>query len=78
MSPEFRAEYVSREFGELVGKTIKKVRPLTAEECDAFSWAYDSQLAWLMEFTDGTLAVPSCDPEGNGRGHLLVLPPVYL
>lgn len=70
---EFRTDYITREFGELVGKTIKAVRPMSPEECSKFYWEYDYQVAWLIEFTDGTVAVPSCDPEGNGRGHLILL-----
>lgn len=73
MNEEFRTDYVTREFGGLVGKTVKAVRPLSPAECAEFMWHYESQMAWLIEFTDGTLAVPSCDPEGNGRGHLIIL-----
>jgi len=68
-----RTDYITREFGELVGKTVKAVRPLSPAECSAFAWNYDHQIAWVIEFTDGTLAVPSCDPEGNGKGHLIIL-----
>lgn len=73
MDKEFRTNYVSSEFGDLVGKTVKAVRPMSPAECAQFMWDYDNQVAWLIEFTDGTVAVPSCDPEGNGRGHLFVL-----
>lgn len=70
---EFRTDYITREFGDLVGKTVKAVRPMSPAECHKFYWDYAHQVAWLIEFTDGTVAVPSCDPEGNGRGHLIIL-----
>lgn len=72
MSPEMRAEYIYDQFGGLIGKTVAAVRPLTPDECYALAWNYDTQLAWIIEFTDGTAAIPACDPEGNGRGHLLL------
>jgi len=73
VNEEFRAEYISQEFGELVGKTVKAVRPMSPAECAKFAWDYNHQIAWVIEFEDGTIAVPSCDPEGNGRGHLIIL-----
>ena len=73
MNHEMRTEYVNREFGGIVGKTVASVRPMSPEECAEYVWNYDNHIGWLIEFTDGTLAVPSCDPEGNGRGHLFVV-----
>lgn len=68
-----RAEYIQREYGELVGKTIKTVRPLLKSECDDLAWDYNYEHeAMLIVFTDGTAVVPMCDPEGNGAGHLLI------
>lgn len=67
-----RRAVVNKEFGSLVGKTVKSVRPLTEEECEMFGWGYRSELAFLVEFTDGTVIVPSQDPEGNGAGHLFI------
>ena len=73
MNEEFRADYISRAFGEIVGKTVKSVRALSPAECAEFAWNYDNHIPWLIEFTDGTLAVPTSDPEGNGNGHLFIL-----
>jgi hypothetical protein len=67
-----RRDVVARGYGELIGKTIKNVRPLMREECEMFAWDYDTELAWMIEFTDGTCAIPSADHEGNGSGHLFI------
>jgi len=67
-----RRTVINREFGSLVGKTIKRVRPMTINECDLFAWDYEADYAFLVEFTDGTVIVPSQDPEGNGAGHLFI------
>lgn len=68
-----RAKYIKKEFGELVGKTIKGVRPLSPQECEDLAWdyKYDSD-AFVIIFTDNTAVVPMRDPEGNGPGHLLI------
>lgn len=66
-----KQKYVTRDYGFLVGKTIKAVRPLTKEECDSLAWdfAYEDY-AVVVEFTDGTGFIPMADPEGNGAGFL--------
>ena len=70
-----RIAYIQREFGSLKGKTIALVRPLTESECSQFGWEYDTNDdAMAMFFTDGTVIVPSADPEGNGAGFLFVIP----
>jgi hypothetical protein len=66
-------KYVTQEFGELKGKTVKTVRPLTDAECNDLYWptgGYDVAIAII--FTDGTAAVVSQDPEGNGPGWLFL------
>ena len=70
---EVYTDYITREFGELVGKTIKAVRPMSPAEKKHFMWEHDTNVPFIIEFTDGTIVVPSCDPEGNGSGHLFVL-----
>lgn len=67
-----RREVISKEFGCLVGKTVKRVRPMTIGECELFAWDYRADYAFLIEFTDGTVVIPSCDPEGNGSGYLFI------
>lgn len=68
-----RAEYITKEFGELVGKTVARVRPLTNDECEDLAWDYTYEReAFVIIFTDGTAVVPMRDPEGNGPGHLML------
>lgn len=68
-----RAEYITKEYGELVGKTIARVRPLTPEECSDLAWDYTYEReAFVIFFTDGTAVIPMRDPEGNGPGHILI------
>ena len=68
-----RADFIKKEFGSLVGKTIKTVRPLYKEECEDLAWEYDyEQEAMVIIFTDGTAVIPMQDPEGNGAGHLFL------
>jgi hypothetical protein len=67
-----RRKVINSEFGSLVGKTIKLVRPLKPSECELFGWEFEHDLPFLVQFTDGTCIVPTCDPEANGSGHLLV------
>jgi hypothetical protein len=68
-----RADYIKREYGALVDKTVKTVRPLLKEECKDLGWEYEHMYeAMVIIFTDGTALIPMCDPEGNGAGHLLL------
>lgn len=68
-----KQEWVKRDFGSLVGKTIKTVRPLTKDECEIFGWEFDySDYAMVLVCDDGTAIIPSRDPEGNGSGFLFV------
>lgn len=70
-----RINYIQNEFGSLKGKTIALIRPLTEAECKQFAWEYDyNDSAMAIFFTDDTIVVPSCDPEGNGAGFLFVIP----
>ena len=63
--------YIETEFGELVGKTVKQVRPLHQEEYDDFAWDNNGE-GFIVIFTDNTCFVPFADPEGNGPGFLLL------
>lgn len=66
-----RVKYIEREFGDLKGKTVALVRPLSKAECEQFAWDYDYDSdAMAIFFTDGTVIIPSQDPEGNGAGFL--------
>lgn len=50
---------------QLKGKTIKRVRYLTTEEMNDSMWY---KRCVVIEFTDGTLAYPVMDDEGNDSG----------
>jgi hypothetical protein len=65
--------YIQEEWGGLVGRKIVKVRAMQQEEMDLFGW-YESMgsVAIVIHLDDGTLLVPSADPEGNGAGHIFV------
>jgi len=66
-----RNNYIQREWGSLVGKTVKTVRPLTKDECLDMMWDYEREDAFVIVFTDGTALIPSQDPEGNGAGFII-------
>lgn len=67
-------DIVHAHFGELVGKTVKAVRPLTVGEAAMLYWPNPSEWnpSLVMIFTDGTAAIVSQDPEGNGPGWLML------
>ncbi len=68
-----RQEYLTAEYGALVGKTVQKVRPLTREECEDMAWEFGYEReACVIVFTDGTAFIPMQDPEGNGAGFLML------
>lgn len=68
-----RTEYITSEYGSLVGKTIAKVRPLMRAEAEDLAWEYDyDRDAFVVIFTDGTAVIPMRDPEGNGSGFLAI------
>ena len=60
--------YIGKEFGAMVGKTIQQVRPCAPEIAEDFGW---HGLAVEIVFTDGSSALITCDPEGNGPGWML-------
>lgn len=64
-------DYVQDEWGPLVGRTIKAVREMTETEVENMGW-YQGGGSVPVVFTldDGSLMVPSQDPEGNGPGHI--------
>jgi hypothetical protein len=64
--------YIQQEWGGLVGRKIVKVRAMHQEEMDLFGWYDGGSVAIVIHLDDGTLLVPSEDPEGNGAGHIFV------
>ncbi len=66
-------DYVNREYGGLVGRTIKTVRPLSLSEVADFMWdGHSGAVPMVIILDDGTALVPSQDPEGNGPGHIFI------
>ena len=59
-----------KHYGQLVGRTIVKVRPMSPSEVDDYYWQGDSESAWVFILDNGQALVPMRDPEGNGPGHL--------
>ena len=68
MSKESTEDYWTK-YGakHLLGKTVSKIRYVTKEEAEHMMW-YSRPI--VIEFTDGTLILPSCDDEGNNGGAL--------
>ena len=56
----------------LVGQTIKAVRPMTKKELTAEGWETGSRhgTPTALVLADGTVLYASQDPEGNGPGAL--------
>lgn len=66
-------DYIKAEFGSLVGRTIKAVRPLKRSELEDMYWEEDSgSIGFAIILDDGQVLIPSSDPEGNGPGHILL------
>lgn len=65
-------DYIEREFGWMIGKTVASVARLDPEEIRELGWHESwSVVPFIVEFTDGTCIIPSSDPEGNGAGFLI-------
>lgn len=67
------SEYIKNEYGSLVGRKIVAVRALTKGELDMFMWSTrsaDEAVMFIMD--DGSVMIPSMDPEGNGPGHVFI------
>lgn len=73
LTKEQRQDYITREFGSLVGKTVQSVRPMSPEEIAGMGWEYDMDVPWVIIFSDGTALIPSADPEGNSSGHAFIV-----
>jgi hypothetical protein len=58
-----------RAIEELKGKKIVKVRYMTGKESSDMGWGYKGR-AIVLILDDGTMLLPSVDPEGNGPGVL--------
>ena len=65
-------EYIQKEYGDMVGKTITGVRALTEQEIKDMWWSsHCSEVAFVVTLSDGTFFVPIRDDEGNGPGALM-------
>lgn len=67
-----RKKWLSSEYGAFLGKTILDIRPMTKDEHSEFAWDYEREDGFVIIFTDGSVLIPSRDPEGNGAGFLFV------
>ena len=67
---DHRIDYVQNTFGSLVGKTVRRVRMLTADEMEALMWQGYGTTPIIVEFTDGAYIIPMRDAEGNEAGGL--------
>lgn len=62
-------DYIHETFGDLKGKQVAQVRPLSAGELDTLMWDTSGAVPpFVIEFTDGAYIIPMCDAEGNGAG----------
>jgi len=57
----------------IVGKTILSVRCMTPAEMTAMGWECSSGIPIEILLSDGTVVIPSSDPEGNDSGHLILI-----
>lgn len=69
------ATYVHESFMQLIGKQVRAIRLLSDEEIEEMDWYQGGCPCWAIVFTDGTILVPSADPEGNGPGWGFVFSP---
>ena len=65
------SNFIQNEFGGLVGKTVKEVRPMTEAEYGDLYW-HNNGMGFVVIFTDGTCFIPSSDAEGNAPGFLFL------
>jgi len=66
-------DYIKKEFGSLVGRTVTAVRPLRQAELEDLCWedGYGS-IGFAIILDDGQVLIPSSDPEGNSTGHVFL------
>lgn len=73
MNDKGRSAYITRTYGELVGRYITSVRPLRQNECEMLGWEYEhSEDACVFILDNGAAFIPMADPEGNGAGALML------
>lgn len=66
---------VAREYRCIVGQKITEVRPLTEEELKIYFWDggnHHGTIPIAIVLSSGMRLIPSCDPEGNGAGHVFI------
>lgn len=65
VSKDLEKQWVDEANKQLKGKTIAKVRYMTPQEVEDNMWY---KRGVVIAFTDGTLAYPVADDEGNDSG----------
>lgn len=68
MELQRKQDYLDREFGSLVGKTVSAVKAMSNDELDEMMWG-EHEVGIVIEFTDDTYLILSRDEEGNGAGY---------
>ena len=65
-------EVLDKEYSNLIGRTIKSIRPLSKSELDDLYWSKSyGDLAFAIILDDGQVMIPAADPECNGPGFIL-------
>lgn len=67
MKTDMEKDWTAKISDYLVGKTIKHIRYMTAQEVDDMGW---TRANIVIEFDDGHWLVPMADDEGNDAGSL--------
>lgn len=66
------SDFIEKEYGSFIGKTIKEIRPMHQAELESLSWDTNfSDIPLVVIFTDNQAWIPSRDPEANGPGFLI-------
>jgi len=60
-------------YGAIVGKTVRSVRCLSPAELMAMGWEHTYEPVVEILMSDGTVVIPSQDPEMNGPGFLVII-----
>lgn len=66
-------EYIDITYGDIVGRTIVKIRPLIKQEIEELLWdGRFGAVPFCIILDDGQVLIPSQDAELNGPGYLLL------
>jgi hypothetical protein len=60
--------YLMKTFGALIGRTVTGIQELSDSDMEELGWYRTMDPAFMFTFDDGSVLIPSADPEGNGAG----------